>query len=69
MLYTNIYTDLDRHEFLGPDPRVAGYHFDIDGEIHIKWWDSFLQVQWMDKGKWSFDVEMNDDGQWVEKED
>lgn len=58
-----------RHEFLGPDPRIAGYFFDVDGEIHVKWWDSFLQDQWMDKSKWKFDVRLGDDGKWVEKDD
>ncbi|PSR87344.1 hypothetical protein PHLCEN_2v5161 [Hermanssonia centrifuga] len=59
----------ERHEFLGPDPRIAGYFFDVDGEIHVKWWDSFLQDQWMDKTKWKFDVRLGDDGKWVEKDD
>ena len=58
-----------RHEYLGPDPRVAGFFYDVDGEIHVKWWDSFLQVQWMDKGKWTFDIELDEDGKWVDKED
>lgn len=58
-----------RHEYLGPDPRIAGYRFDMEGEVHIKWWDSFLQDLWMDKGKWTFDVKMKDDGKWVEIDD
>ena len=59
-----------RHEYLGPDPRVAGLYFDYDGEIHVKWWDGFLQVQWMDRGRWTFDVIYDDEqGKWVEKED
>ncbi|KAI0077609.1 hypothetical protein K474DRAFT_1071249 [Panus rudis PR-1116 ss-1] len=57
-----------RHEYLGPDPRVVGYVTDVYGEIHIKWWDSFLQDQWMDKQKWKFQVELNAEGQWVEKD-
>ncbi|TFK47621.1 hypothetical protein OE88DRAFT_1636458 [Heliocybe sulcata] len=57
-----------RHEYLGPDPRVAGYFFDFDGEIHIRWWDAFLQDQWMDKQKWKMDAVQNDSGQWVMKE-
>ncbi|OBZ77904.1 hypothetical protein A0H81_02139 [Grifola frondosa] len=58
-----------RHEYLGPDPRVAGYFFDSDGEVHIKWWDAFLQDQWMDKQKWKFDVKLDEDGKWVEIDD
>ncbi|KZT20835.1 hypothetical protein NEOLEDRAFT_1158436 [Neolentinus lepideus HHB14362 ss-1] len=57
-----------RHEYLGPDPRVAGYFFDFDGEIHIRWWDAFLQDQWMDKHKWKMDVELDQSGEWVMKE-
>ena len=56
-----------RHEFLGPDPRIAGYFYDSNGEIHIRWWDRFLQEQWMDDEKWDFEIELNDDGQWVAK--
>ena len=41
----------------------------MDGEIHVKWWDSFLQVQWMDKKTWTFDIVMSEEGKWVEKED
>ena len=58
-----------RHEYLGPDPRIAGYRFDHNGEVHIKWWDNFLQDQWMDKSKWKFDVKMAEDGKWVEIDD
>lgn len=58
-----------RHEYLGPDPRVAGYRIDVEGDVHIKWWDAFLQDQWMDKQKWAFDVRMEDDGRWVEVDD
>ncbi|PCH45144.1 hypothetical protein WOLCODRAFT_77534 [Wolfiporia cocos MD-104 SS10] len=58
-----------RHEYLGPDPRVAGFHWDANGEIHIKWWDAFLQDQWTDKQKWSFEVMLNEDGEWVEIDD
>ncbi|KAH7905276.1 hypothetical protein BJ138DRAFT_1165080 [Hygrophoropsis aurantiaca] len=58
-----------RHEYLGPDPRIAGYFFDDDGEIHIRWWDGFLKDQWMDNHKWTLNVEMNTSGQWVVKED
>ena len=59
----------DRHEYLGPDPRVAGYRFDVDGEVHVKWWDGFLQDLWMDKSKWRFDVKMTEEGKWVEVDD
>ncbi|GJE86720.1 hypothetical protein PsYK624_028010 [Phanerochaete sordida] len=58
-----------RHEYLGPDPRIAGYRFDADGEVHVKWWDSFLGDLWMDKGKWKWDVKMTEDGKWVEVDD
>ncbi|KAH9918671.1 uncharacterized protein B0H18DRAFT_1030335 [Fomitopsis serialis] len=58
-----------RHEYLGPDPRVAGYRCDVAGDMHIKWWDAFLQDQWMNKQKWTFDVRMEEDGRWVEIDD
>ncbi|KAH7882863.1 hypothetical protein F5I97DRAFT_1938799 [Phlebopus sp. FC_14] len=54
-----------RHEYLGPDPRVAGYFFDSEGEIHIKWWDAFLKDQWMDGDKWSLNVMKDATGKWV----
>ncbi|KDQ49638.1 hypothetical protein JAAARDRAFT_617343 [Jaapia argillacea MUCL 33604] len=58
-----------RHEYLGPDPRVAGYFFDYNDEVHIRWWDDFLQEQWMDRQKWKMAVKLDDSGKWVEKED
>lgn len=61
-------TGRNRHEYLGPDPRVAGYRFDVDGEVHVKWWDSFLQDLWMDRGKWQFALR-DDGGKWVEVDD
>jgi len=57
-----------RHEYLGPDPRVAGYFFDVDGEIHVRWWDGFLKNQWMDDQKWTLDVVQNAKDEWVVKE-
>ncbi|KAG6330244.1 hypothetical protein ID866_8846 [Astraeus odoratus] len=58
-----------RHEYLGPDPRVAGYFFDANGEIHVRWWDAFLKEQWMDDEKWTLNVSMDASGRWVVKED
>ncbi|KAI0365965.1 hypothetical protein BV20DRAFT_953241 [Pilatotrama ljubarskyi] len=58
-----------RHEYLGPDPRVAGYVVDADGEYHIKWYDAFLKDQWVDNQKWSFDVRLDASGNWVEVDD
>lgn len=58
-----------KHEYLGPDPRVAGYSVDTNGEIHIRWWDAFLKDQWMDNEKWTLDVAMDASGKWVVKED
>ncbi|CCM06806.1 uncharacterized protein FIBRA_09107 [Fibroporia radiculosa] len=58
-----------RHEYLGPDPRVAGYRVDNDGDIYIKWWDGFLQDQWIGKQKWKFGVKLNVDGKWIEMDD
>ena len=57
-----------RHEYLGPDPCVVGYFVDYNGDIHIMWWDSFLQDQWMDNQKWKFDIEVDDQGEWVPKD-
>jgi len=58
-----------RHEYLGPDPRIVGYRFDVDGEVHVKWWDSFLRDSWMDTGKWTFEVKQTEEGKWVEIDD
>ncbi|KAI0325784.1 hypothetical protein GY45DRAFT_1329805 [Cubamyces sp. BRFM 1775] len=61
--------DAYRHEFLGPDPRVAGYWVDADGEYHIKWYDAFLKDHWVDNREWEFDVRLNARGEWVEVDD
>ncbi|KII84521.1 hypothetical protein PLICRDRAFT_45868 [Plicaturopsis crispa FD-325 SS-3] len=58
-----------RHEYLGPDPRVAGYFFDIDGDVHIQWYDGFLHDQWMDKQKWKLELTQDATGKWIVKED
>ncbi|PBK94836.1 hypothetical protein ARMGADRAFT_1011715 [Armillaria gallica] len=58
--------DSKRNEYLGPDPRVAGYWLDDDGEIHVKWWDGFLKDQWIDNEKWSIEVVWNGE-KWEEK--
>ncbi len=55
-----------RNEYLGPDPRVAGYWLDDDGEIHVKWWDGFLKDQWIDNEKWSIEVVWTGE-KWEEK--
>ena len=60
---------LHRHEFLGPDPRVAGYYVDTDGDYHIKWYDTFLGDQWMDDRKWKFDVRFDESGRWVDADE
>ncbi|KAF9020597.1 hypothetical protein BDZ89DRAFT_958139 [Hymenopellis radicata] len=58
--------DERRHEYLGPDPRVAGYYTDPRGELHVRWWDGFLGDQWMEEGKWTMEVDW-DGGKWIEK--
>ena len=58
-----------RHEFLGPDPRVVGYYVDADGDYHIRWFDTFLQDQWIDNRKWKFDVRQDENGHWVDADD
>ncbi|KAI0659043.1 hypothetical protein C8Q70DRAFT_916328 [Cubamyces menziesii] len=58
-----------RHEYLGPDPRVAGYWVDADGEYHIKWYDAFLKDHWVDNREWEFDVRLNARGEWVDVDD
>ncbi|KAG6838192.1 hypothetical protein C0991_001149 [Blastosporella zonata] len=55
-----------RHEYLGPSPRVAGYFVGVDGEIFIKWWDSFLSDQWMGNQKWEVEIAWNGE-KWIEK--
>lgn len=57
--------DFYRHEFLGPDPRVAGYYYDDRGHAHIRWWDGFLSDQWMGTQKWKLNVRW-DGSQWIE---
>ncbi|KAJ6503866.1 hypothetical protein C8R45DRAFT_817802 [Mycena sanguinolenta] len=57
-----------RHEFLGPDPRVAGFEMDRGGNIFIRWWDAFLSDQWSGTQKWKLEVVWNEDRQeWAEK--
>ncbi|KAF8909062.1 hypothetical protein CPB85DRAFT_1435807 [Mucidula mucida] len=58
--------DERRHEYLGPDPRVAGYYTDPQGELHVRWWDAFLGDQWMEEGKWTMEVAW-DGNKWIEK--
>ncbi|KAJ7723488.1 hypothetical protein DFH07DRAFT_1067193 [Mycena maculata] len=59
-----------RHEFLGPDPRVAGYEMDGGGNVYIRWWDGFLSDQWSGTQKWKLDVVWDEDTMaWVEKTD
>ncbi|KAJ7121563.1 hypothetical protein C8R44DRAFT_786465 [Mycena epipterygia] len=59
-----------RHEFLGPDPRVAGYEIDGGGNVYIRWWDGFLSDQWSGTQKWKLDVTWDEDAKkWVEKTD
>ena len=59
-----------RHEFLGPDPRVAGYEIEAGGNVYIRWWDEFLSDQWSGTQKWKLDVVWDeDDKKWVEKTD
>ena len=55
-----------RHEYLGPDPRVLGYFVDAAGDYHVKFYDTFLGDQWMDNRKWTFDVRLDEDGNWVD---
>ena len=59
----------DRHEYLGPDPRVVGYWTDGAGELHVKWWDAFLNDHWMEGEKWKFDVRRDERGEWIEVDD
>lgn len=66
--FGDTYTKSNRHEFLGPDPRVAGYTFDYDGEVHIKWWDGFLKDQWIENQKWTFEFVRDANGDLVEKD-
>ena len=55
-----------RHEFLGPDPRVAGYSVE-EGDIRVLWIDRFLGENWVEGGKWDvLEVEMDSNGAWVE---
>ncbi|KAJ6517428.1 hypothetical protein C8R47DRAFT_1172795 [Mycena vitilis] len=59
-----------RHEFLGPDPRVAGYEIDGASNVFIRWWDGFLSDQWSGTQKWKLDVVWSEeDNAWVEKID
>ncbi|THH31454.1 hypothetical protein EUX98_g2757 [Antrodiella citrinella] len=59
---------LCRHELLGPDPRIVGYSYDNIGDIHIKWWDKFLQEQWTDNRKWNFELKQDEEGKWTAKD-
>ncbi|KZV76629.1 hypothetical protein PENSPDRAFT_622555 [Peniophora sp. CONT] len=55
-----------KHEFLGPDPRVAGYSVEGEG-IRVLWIDRFLEEKWVEGEKWELlDVEMDSNGAWTE---
>jgi len=57
-----------RHEFLGPDPRVVGYSFDYNGDVHVCWYDRYLDEQWVDGKKWTtLEVERGVRGDWAER--
>ncbi|KAJ6612516.1 hypothetical protein B0H10DRAFT_2177371 [Mycena sp. CBHHK59/15] len=59
-----------RHEFLGPDPRVAGYEIDGGGNVYIRWWDGFLSDQWSGTQKWKLEITWDTNAKkWVEKTD
>ena len=60
---------LHRAEFLGPDPKVAGFLVDSENVISIRWWDAFLEQRWSGTGdSWVCEAyQVND--QWTELKD
>ncbi|KAI0037155.1 hypothetical protein K488DRAFT_75489 [Vararia minispora EC-137] len=51
-----------------PDPRVVGFSLDYNGDVHICWYDRYLNEQWVDDGKWTqLDVEQSELGGWMER--
>jgi hypothetical protein len=60
---------LYRAEFLGSDPKVAGFRVDSENVIHIRWWDSFLEQRWSGTGdSWVCEAYWVND-QWKELKD
>jgi len=52
-----------KREYLGPDPRVAGYRF-LRGKCNIEFWEAYLQNAWFCDTDWSVDVEFDAEVQW-----
>ena len=66
---TNSRFVLYRAEFLGPDPKIAGFQVDSESVIHIRWWDTFLEQRWSSTsdGWYCEAYQVND--QWKEQRD
>lgn len=60
---------LYRAEFLGPDPKVAGFLVDSENVISIRWWDAFLEQRWSGTSdNWVCEAHQVND-QWTELKD
>lgn len=70
---SNVLTDsrlvLYRAEFLGPDPKVAGFRVDLDNVVRIRWWDTFLEQRWSGTSDSWFCEAYQVNDQWKELKD
>ncbi|KAF9480713.1 hypothetical protein BDN70DRAFT_804819, partial [Pholiota conissans] len=48
----------NRHEYLGPSPKVAGYRFTGD-LAQIIFWDDYLNTMWLGKHQWDVEIEFD----------
>jgi len=51
--------DARRHEYLGPNPRIASYRFTLD-EIEIEWWEDYIKDTWIGSEKWEVKAEFDE---------
>lgn len=60
---------LYRAEFLGPDPKVAGFRVDSENAVRIRWWDAFLEQRWSGTSDSWFCEAYQVNDQWKELKD
>lgn len=51
--------DSTRHEYLGPNPRLASYRF-THSEMEIEWWEDYIKDTWIGTKKWEVEAEFDE---------
>ena len=54
----NVLSWRNRHEYLGPCPKVAGYRF-TNGQAEICFWDDYLKTAWIGARTWDVELEFD----------